>query len=77
VGVPSLSIPDAAVILMQGLPTVFLAEHGGFEPRPVELGDKLGGRTVVKAGLKAGDMVVTAGTFALKARLLKSQISEE
>jgi len=77
VGVPSLSIPDAAVILMQGQPTVFLAEHGGFEPRPVELGDKLGGRTIVKAGLKAGDQVVTAGTFALKARLLKSQISEE
>jgi len=76
-GAPSLSVPDASVILLQGQPTVFLAGHGGYEPHPVQLGDKLGGRTVVEAGLKAGDQVVTAGTYALKARLLKSQISEE
>jgi len=76
-GAPSLSVPDASVILLQGQPTVFLVAHGGYEPHAVELGDKLGGRTVVKSGLKVGDQVVAAGTYALKARLLKSQISEE
>lgn len=76
-GAPALSVPDAAVILLQGQPVVFIARHGAYAPNPVELGDKLGGRTFVKSGLKAGDEVVASGTYALKARLLKSQIGEE
>ena len=72
-----LSVPDSAILLLQGQPTVFVQERGGFEPRPVELGDKLGGRTVLKSGVHAGEQVVTAGAYALKARLLKSQISDE
>lgn len=71
-----LLLPEEAVVLMQGQPTVFIEEHGGFEPRVVDLGDKLRGRVVVKAGLKAGERVVIAGTYALKARLLKSQIGD-
>jgi cobalt-zinc-cadmium efflux system membrane fusion protein len=31
---------------------------------------------VVKAGVKAGEQVVAEGAYALKARLLKSQIGE-
>jgi cobalt-zinc-cadmium efflux system membrane fusion protein len=42
-GAEAISVPDAAIVLLQGQPTVFVAEHGGFEPRPVELGDKFGG----------------------------------
>lgn len=72
----ALLLPQDAVVLMQGLPTVFVAENGGFEARAVELGDKLRGKVVVKNGLKAGERVVTAGTYALKARLLKSQIGD-
>jgi len=71
-----LLLPEEAVVLMQGQPTAFVEEHGGFEPRPVELGEKLRGRVVVKAGLAAGDKVVTAGTYALKARIMKSQLGE-
>lgn len=73
----ALSVPDAAILLLQGQPTVFVAEHGGYEARPVELGEKLGGRTVIKSGIAAGDQLVAAGAYALKARLLKSQISDE
>lgn len=69
-----ISVPDAAVLLLQGQPTVFVAENEGFESRAIEPGDKLSGRTVIKSGLKAGEQVVTAGAYALKARLLKSQI---
>ena len=72
-----LSVPDAAIVLLQGQPTVFIQERGGFEPRPVDLGEKLGGRTVLKSGANAGEQLVTAGAYALKARLLKSQISDE
>lgn len=71
-----LLLPEGAVVLMQGQPTVFIEEHGGFEPRTVELGEKLRGHVVVKAGLAAGDKVVTAGTYALKARIMKSQLGE-
>ncbi|MGM9488083.1 efflux RND transporter periplasmic adaptor subunit [Ideonella sp. YS5] len=69
-----LSLPDAAIVLMQGQPTVFVYEQGAYEMRAIEPGERSGGRTVVKAGLKAGEQVVTAGTYALKARKLKSQL---
>lgn len=69
-----LSLPDAAIVLMQGQPTVFVYEQGAYEMRAIEPGERSGGRTVVKSGLKAGEQVVTAGAYALKARKLKSQL---
>lgn len=73
----AMSVPDAAIVLLQGQPTVFVFEHGGYEPRAILAGDKLAGRTIVKSGLVAGEQVVAAGSYALKARLLKSQIGDE
>lgn len=73
----ALSVPDAAILLLQGQPTIFVEEQGGYEARAIEPGDKLSGRTVIKSGVAAGEKVVTAGAYALKARLLKSQISDE
>lgn len=73
-----ISVPDSAIVLMQGQPSVFVANNAGaYEQRAVELGDKVSGRTIVKAGLTAGEKVVIAGTYALKARVLKSQIGDE
>ncbi len=69
-----LSLPDAAIVLMQGQPTIFVYEQGAYEMRVVEPGERSGGRTVIKAGVKAGEQVVTAGAFALKARKQKSQL---
>lgn len=73
----ALSVPDAAILLLHGQPTIFVAKGEGFESRAIEPGDKLSGRTVIKSGLAAGEKVVTAGAYALKARLLKSQIGDE
>lgn len=73
---PALTLPQAAVLLVNGQPTAFVREAGGFEPRAVEVGDKVGSRIVVKGGVKAGEAVVVAGAYALKARLLKSQIGD-
>lgn len=72
-----LTVPDEAIVLIQGQPTVFVFEHDGFEARAIEPGEKIEGRTIIKSGLAAGDQIVAAGTYALKARLLKSQISDE
>ena len=73
----ALSVADAAIVLLQGQPTIFVAKGEGFESRAIEPGEKLSGRTVIKSGVAAGESVVTAGAYALKARLLKSQISDE
>jgi len=71
-----IALPDAAVVLMQGQPNVFVLEAGNYEMRAVETGERSGGRVVITAGLEAGDQVVTAGAYALKARKLKSQLGE-
>ncbi len=70
----AISLPDDAIVLMDGKPSVFVYEQGAYELRQVEPGERIGGRTVLKSGIKAGDQVVTSGTYVLKARKLKSQL---
>lgn len=69
-----MALPDAAIVLLDGKPTVFVFEQGAYEAREVEPGERIAGRTLLKSGVKAGDQVVTEGTYALKARKLKSQL---
>lgn len=73
----ALIVPDEAVLLVQGQPTVFVAAAKGFAPRTVETGSAVDGKVQIKAGLAPGDSVVVSGAYTLKARLLKSQISTE
>lgn len=75
-GTKALAVPEDAVLLMQGLPTVFVAERDGFEPRAVEVGERAQGYVVLKSGVESGETVVVSGAYALKARLLKSQIGD-
>ena len=72
----ALIVPEEAVLLLQGQPTVFVAERGGFEPRAVEVGERVQGYAVLKSGVAAGENVVVSGAYALKARLLKSSIGD-
>lgn len=69
-----ISLPDEAIVLLEGVPSVFVFEQGAYEARQVEPGERIGGRTLLKSGVKAGDEVVTSGAYALKARKLKSQL---
>lgn len=74
----ALALPDEAIVLLQNQPTVFVAKgKGQFEPAPVVTGDTREGWTVVTEGLKPGTPYVRKGAFALKARLLRSQLGEE
>lgn len=75
--IEAIVVPAAAVVLMQGIPSVFVRDADGFEPRSVELGEKLHDGVVVKSGLKPGESVVVSGTYAIKARALKSLIGDE
>ncbi len=72
----ALMLPEDAVLLVQGQPTVFVAEKGGYEARTVEVGERGQGRVVIKSGVEPGEAVVVGGAYALKARLLKSQIGD-
>ena len=73
---PVLTVADDAIVLMQGQPNVFVFENERYVQRAIDPGERLGNRTVVKSGLKPGEQVVSAGTYALKARVLKSQIGD-
>jgi len=73
---PVLQVPETALVLLQGQMTAFVSDGDGFVPRPVETGARRGGQIVVTSGLEPGDAVVVAGAYALKARLLKSQIGD-
>lgn len=72
----ALTLPQEAVLLVNGQAIAFVQEAGEFEPRAVETGDKVGSRVVIKGGIKEGEQVVVKGAYALKARLLKSQIGD-
>jgi cobalt-zinc-cadmium efflux system membrane fusion protein len=74
---PVLIVPETAVVLLQGQMTAFVADGDGYEPRPVEISEQGRGRVVITSGLEPGDEVVVTGAYALKARLLKSQISAD
>ncbi|GBG15709.1 membrane fusion protein, cobalt-zinc-cadmium efflux system [Novimethylophilus kurashikiensis] len=74
--IETIVVPPDAVVLMQGIPSVFMRNADGFEPRSVELGERLYAGVVIKSGLKPGELIVVSGAYALKARALKSQIGE-
>jgi membrane fusion protein, heavy metal efflux system len=62
--------------MVAGMPTVFVVEtdaKGGarFTRRKVELGSRGNGKVAVINGLRAGDLVVTQGAFAVKAEFQK------
>ena len=71
-----LAVPQDAVLLMQGAPTVFKLEGDELHPQPVETGVTRGGWTEIRAGLAEGDEIVIQGAFLLKSLALKSQMGE-
>ena len=77
-GRSALAVPAEAVVLLQNQSTVFVATGGGaFEPVAVQLGDTRDGWVEIREGLKPGASYVSKGAFALKARLLRSQLGED
>jgi cobalt-zinc-cadmium efflux system membrane fusion protein len=71
-----LVLPMDAIFLVNGQSAVFIRQGEGFVSRNVSLGDKTGGLVVVKDGVQEGDQIVVVGAYALKARMLKSQIGD-
>ena len=73
-----LLIPDGALETDGENQIVFVALDGKkFEKRVVKLGLEQSGRVQILSGVKAGENVVTDGSFILKSEMLKGQLGEE
>jgi cobalt-zinc-cadmium efflux system membrane fusion protein len=76
-GIDQLAVPTESIVQLQGQTVVFREKSAGeFEPVPVKAGAVVGNHTILATGVAAGDRVVVAGTYALKAQLLKAQLGE-
>jgi cobalt-zinc-cadmium efflux system membrane fusion protein len=74
-------VPDDAIQLMDGKSTVFIARpntRGGatFVRRAVEVGSRTGTTVAVTSGLAAGELVVIAGAYAVKAEIQKRSMPD-
>ncbi|MCZ2075834.1 MAG: efflux RND transporter periplasmic adaptor subunit [Bryobacterales bacterium] len=67
VNVPQRVTVPAEAVLDSGLKkTVFVDRGNGYlEPRQVEIGERIGGRIEIRAGLQAGERIVTSGNFLI------------
>ena len=62
----NLSLPAQAVVRHEGKAYVFVQTPQGFVPTAVVLGTEGAGQTLVRSGVKAGDVVAVQGLAALK-----------
>jgi membrane fusion protein, heavy metal efflux system len=74
---PQLSVPTAALVQLEGETVVFRqSTDGTLAATAVRTGAVIGAQTVIVEGIAVGDSIVVEGVYALKARLLKSQLGE-
>ena len=76
---PAVVVPHEAVQLVDERPVVFVAQPDGkggatFVRRDVQTGATVDGRTHIVSGLSAGDVVVTAGAFAVKSQFSRGKM---
>jgi cobalt-zinc-cadmium efflux system membrane fusion protein len=72
-GGDALVAPLDAVQTVEGVPSVFVAEDGGFRARPVVTGRTSDGRIEIVSGLTGSERIAGAGAFLLKAELAKGE----
>ncbi len=74
----ALAVPQSALQTLEGRTTLFVQiEPGVFGRRVVETGHSFEGFTEVYSGLKAGDVVVTEGSFVVKSEFAKASLAEQ
>jgi len=75
---PIVAVPQSALQTLEGRSTVFVqVAPGVFQRHHVEVGHSFEGFTEILAGIKAGDVVVTEGSFVLKSEFAKASLMEE
>jgi cobalt-zinc-cadmium efflux system membrane fusion protein len=77
-GTTVLAVPQSAVQTLEARTMVFLqTEPGVFGRRIVETGHSFEGFTEIYSGVKAGDVVVTEGSFVVKSEFAKATLAEQ
>ena len=81
-GQASVSVPESAVQMLDERPVVFLVAPDGkggarLERRDVEIGGTVAGRTQLRRGLAANDIVVTDGAYAVKSEFSRAKMAKE
>jgi cobalt-zinc-cadmium efflux system membrane fusion protein len=78
-GTPRLAVPADAIVLLRNQSTLFVRGRkvGQFEPAAVETGETRGGWTEIRRGVVAGTPYARKGAFALKARILRSELGDD
>jgi len=75
---PILAVPQAALQTLEGRESVFVeTDPGRFVRRVVETGHTFEGFTEVLSGIRAGDRVVTEGSFVVKGEFARALLVEE
>ncbi len=69
----ALVVPVDAVQTVEGAPSVFVVEEGGFRARPVVTGRTADGRIEIISGLTGAERIAGPGAFLLKAELAKGE----
>jgi cobalt-zinc-cadmium efflux system membrane fusion protein len=70
-------IPQIAVQELKGKRVVFVPRSdGGFDVREVTVGASIGDDTEIVSGLKAGESIVTSGSFTLKSQAVRGEAGE-
>jgi membrane fusion protein, heavy metal efflux system len=77
VNIPAIVIPASAVVEANLEKLVYIKSGDGYQPTTVTLGQTVGDLVEVKAGLFAGDLVVTQRAPQLYAQSLKSKPAHE
>jgi cobalt-zinc-cadmium efflux system membrane fusion protein len=73
-----VAVPQAALQTLEGRTTVFVqTEPGAFVRHFVETGHTFEGFTEVLSGVKAGELIVSEGSFVLKSEFAKASLVEE
>ncbi len=70
------AVPESALTLLKGSPTVFVLEGDRFRPVPVRTGRPQGGWVEIREGVEEGATIATSGVFLLKSLILKSEMGE-
>ena len=81
-GQASVSVPESAVQMLDERPVVFVVTPDGkggarLERRDVEVGGTVAGRTQLRRGVAANDIVVTDGAYAVKSEFSRAKMAKE
>ncbi len=74
--VPTIAVPNQAIVLMAGKQVVFKVEGNELHPTPIVVGATLGDWTSVLSGVSLDDEIVVKNAFLIKSLILKSEMGE-